>query len=86
VHHRDAIQNGYRRRLEEIPVLRANNIGFTDDRRLHCYSVIHIASRFEASDNTYLDDSTASRTGADALGHGVMTGEPPATRPWYAIR
>jgi hypothetical protein len=26
----------------------------------------------KASDKTYLDDSTASRTGADALEHGVM--------------
>jgi hypothetical protein len=35
---------------------------------------------------TYLDDSTASRTGADALGHGVMAEEPPATGPWCTIR
>ena len=34
----------------------------------------------------YRDDSAASRTGADALGHGVMAEEPPATRPWYTIR
>ena len=52
-HQRDVVQNGYpgfsqkpfRRRFEEIPVLRAKNIGFTNDRRLHDDSVVYIANR-----------------------------------------
>jgi len=53
VHRRDVVQNGYpgfsqelfRRRLEEIPVPGAKHIGFTDNRRLHNDSVVHIANR-----------------------------------------
>ena len=52
---RDVVQNrypgfsqkGFRRGLEEIPVLRAKNISFANDRCLHDDSVIHIANRRE---------------------------------------
>ena len=52
-HQRDVVQNGYpgfsqkpfRRRFEEIPVLRAKNVGFANDRGLHDDSVIYIANR-----------------------------------------
>jgi len=52
-HQRDVVQNGYpgfsqelfRRRLEEIPVLRAKSIGFTNDRGLYDDSVVYIANR-----------------------------------------
>jgi hypothetical protein len=52
-HQRDVVQNGYpgfsqkplRRRFEEIPVLRAKNIRFTNDRGLYDDSVVYVANR-----------------------------------------
>jgi hypothetical protein len=52
-HQRDVVQNGYpgfsqkpfRRRLEEIPVLRTKNVGFTNDRGLPDDRVVYIANR-----------------------------------------
>ena len=49
----DVIQNRYagsskkgrRRGFEEVPILRAENIGFTDHRGLHDDSVVYIANR-----------------------------------------
>ena len=51
-HQRDVVQNGYpgfsqkpfRRRFEEIPVLRAKNIRFTDNRGLHDDNVVYVAN------------------------------------------
>ena len=52
-HQRDVVQNGYpgfsqkpfRRMFEEIAVIRAKNVGFANDRRLHDDSVVYIANR-----------------------------------------